>query len=98
MIRNVSVYFTPEYTIYSDFMVIKNHLEKLMLILSNILLDKYNYDLLASKQELRLEYNNKEFFISINMHKVKNKLEVNCVNITSECDNSLSLDCILQNF
>ncbi len=30
------------------------------------------------------------------MHKVKNKLEVNCVNITPECDNSSSLNCISQ--
>ena len=94
--RNVPVYFASRCTIYSDFMVIKNYLGKLMLILPNTLLDKYNYDLLASKRELRLECNGKEFFIPINMHKVKNKLEVNCVNITSECDNSLSLDCISQ--
>ena len=67
-----------------------------MLILPNTLLDKYNYDLLASKRELRLECNGKEFFIPINMHKVKNKLEVNCVNITPECDNFSSLDYILQ--
>ena len=67
-----------------------------MLILSNMLLDKYNYDLLASKWELRLECNGKEFFIPINMHKVKNKLEVNCTNITPECDNSMIMDCISQ--
>ncbi len=68
-----------------------------MLILPNTLLDKYNYDLLASKRKLRLECNGKEFFISINMHKVKNKLEVNCANITPECDDSSTSDCISQN-
>ncbi len=94
--RNVPVYFASRCTIYSDFMVIKNYLGKLMLILPNTLLDKYNYDLLASKWELRLECNGKEFFIPINMHKVKNKLKVNCVNITPEFDNSSSLDCISQ--
>ena len=83
--RNVPVYFAPGCTIYSDFAVIKNHLGKPMLILPNTLLDKYNYDLFASKRELRLECNGKEFFIPINMHKVKNKLEVNCANITPEC-------------
>ena len=67
-----------------------------MLILPNTLLDKYNYDLLASKRELRLECNGKEFFILINMHKVKNKLEVNCVNITPECNDSLTSDIISQ--
>ena len=67
-----------------------------MLILPNMLLDKYNYDLLASKRELRLECNGKEFFIPINMHKVKNKLEVNCANITPECDASSTSDRISQ--
>ncbi len=86
--RNVPVYFAPGCTIYSDFAVIKNHLGKPMLILPNTLLDKYNYDLLASKRELRLECNGKEFFIPINMHKVKNKLEVNCATTTSKCDES----------
>jgi hypothetical protein len=59
---------------------------KLMLILLNTLLDKYNYDLLASKRQLRLECNGKEFFISINMHKIKNKLEVNCAITSPKCD------------
>src|SRR5256884_3815898 len=95
--RNIPVYFAPGCTIYSDFAVIKNHLGKPMLILPNTLLDKYNYDLLASKRELRLDSNGKEFFIPINMHKVKNKLEVNCANITPECDNSSTSDCISQN-
>ena len=30
------------------------------------------------------------------MHKVKNKLEVNCANITPECDDSSTLNCISQ--
>src|SRR5207248_11350263 len=94
--RNVPVYFAPRCTIYSNFAVIKNHLGKPMLILPNTLLDKYNYDLLASKWELRLECNGKEFFIPINMHKVKNKLEVNCANITLECDTSSIPDNISQ--
>ena len=80
--------------IYADFAVVKY--PKPMLILPNTLLDKYNYDLLASKRELRLECNDKEFFIPINMHKVKNKLEVNCANITPKCDTSLTLDNISQ--
>ena len=67
-----------------------------MLILPNTLLDKYNYDLLASKRELRLECNGKEFFIPINMHKVKNKLEVNCANVTPKCDTSSTLNNISQ--
>jgi hypothetical protein len=94
IVRNVPVNFAPGCTIYADFAVVKY--PKLMLILLNTLLDKYNYDLLASKWELRLECNGKEFFIPINMHKVKNKLEVNCANITPECDASSTSDRISQ--
>ncbi len=47
IVRNVPVNFTSRCTIYADFAVIKY--SKLMLILPNTLLDKYNYDLLASK-------------------------------------------------
>ncbi|PKK57643.1 hypothetical protein RhiirC2_721090 [Rhizophagus irregularis] len=54
-VRNVPVNFAPGCTIYADFAVVKY--PKLMLILPNTLLDKYNYDLLASKRELRLECN-----------------------------------------
>ena len=94
IVRNVSVNFTSRCTIYADFVVVKY--PKPMLILPNILLDKYNYDLFASKRELRLECNGQEFFIPINMHKVKNKLEVNCVTTTSKCDESSTLNCISQ--
>ena len=59
-----------------------------MLILPNTLLDKYDYDLLASKRELKLICNGKEYFIPINMHKVKNKLEVNCATVAQ---NNISL-------
>ncbi|CAB4492137.1 unnamed protein product [Rhizophagus irregularis] len=59
-VQNVPVNFASRCTIYADFAVVKY--PKLMLILPNTLLDKYNYDLLASKRELRLECNGKEFF------------------------------------
>src|SRR5947209_3201716 len=94
IVRNVLVNFAHGCTIYADFAVVKY--PKPMLILPNTLLDKYNYDLLASKRELRLECNDKEFFIPINMHKVKNKLEVNCVTTTFKCDESSTPDCISQ--
>ena len=88
IVKNVPVNFAPGCTIYADFAVVKY--PKPMLILPNTLLDKYNYDLLASKRELRLECNGKEFFIPINMHKVKNKLEVNCVSIASATPDCIS--------
>ena len=47
IVRNVPVNFAPGCTIYADFAVVKY--PKPMLILPNTLLDKYNYDLLASK-------------------------------------------------
>ena len=94
IVRNVPVNFAPGCTIYADFAVVKY--PKPMLILPNTLLDKYNYDLLASKRELRLECNGKEFFIPINMHKVKNKLEVNCATTIPECDDSSTPDKISQ--
>uniref|UniRef100_U9UK56 CCHC-type domain-containing protein n=1 Tax=Rhizophagus irregularis (strain DAOM 181602 / DAOM 197198 / MUCL 43194) TaxID=747089 RepID=U9UK56_RHIID len=57
-VRNVPVNFAPGCTIYADFAVVKY--PKPMLILPNTLFDKYNYDLLASKRELRLECNGQE--------------------------------------
>ena len=36
--------------------------------------------------ELKIPLNGKDYIILITMHKVKNKLEVNCANITSKCD------------
>jgi hypothetical protein len=87
-VRNVPVNFAPGCTIYADFAVVKY--PKPMLILPNTLLDKYNYDLLASKRQLRLECDGKEFFIPINMHKVKNKLEVNCISIASATPDCIS--------
>jgi len=47
IVKNVSVNFASRCTIYADFAVVKY--PKLMLILPNTFLDKYNYDLLASK-------------------------------------------------
>src|SRR5437763_16850696 len=61
-----------------------------MLILPNTLLDKYDYDLLASRRELKLVCNGKEYFIPINMHKVKNKLEVNCATVAQDGKSSVS--------
>jgi hypothetical protein len=45
--RNAPVYFATRCIIYSDFSVIKNHLVKPILILTNTLIDKYNYYLIA---------------------------------------------------
>jgi hypothetical protein len=94
IVRNVPVTFAPGCTIHSDFAVVKYR--KPMLILPNTLLDKYDYDLLASRRELKLVCDGEEYFIPINMHKVKNKLEINCA-IVSQDDKSLVSDQISQN-
>ena len=69
---------------------------KPMLIFSNSLLKKYRCAIDWDKDELKLHHNGKDFTISVIMHKVKNKLEVNCVNITSDCDDFSIPDCISQ--
>ena len=38
--------------------------------------------------ELKIPLNGKDYIISVTMHKVKNKLEVNCTNIIPKCDAS----------
>ena len=57
IVRNVPINFARGCTICSDFAVVKY--PKPMLILPNTLLDKYDYDLLASKRELKLVCNGK---------------------------------------
>jgi hypothetical protein len=71
-------------TIYEDFVVVKY--SKPMLIFSNSLLKKYRCAIDWDKDELKLHHNGKDFTIPVTMHKVKNKLEVNCVTTTPECD------------
>ncbi|PKK57940.1 hypothetical protein RhiirC2_797132, partial [Rhizophagus irregularis] len=47
--------------------------------------------------ELKISHNSKDLItIPVTMHKVKNKLEVNCATTTSECNESSTPDCILQ--
>ncbi|CAG8849585.1 8750_t:CDS:2, partial [Racocetra persica] len=38
----------------------------------------------------------KDYIIPVTMHKVKNKLEVNCTNITPDCDDFSTLNNISQ--
>ena len=67
-----------------------------MLILSNPLLKKYKCAIDWDKDELKISHNGKDLIIPVTMHKVKNKLEVNCVTTTPECDESSIPDCISQ--
>ena len=69
---------------------------KLTLIFSNQLLKKYNCAIDWKTNELKIHLNGKDYIISDTMHKIKNKLKVNCANITPKCDNSTVLDKISQ--
>ena len=94
VIHKLPITLAPECTIYEDFIVVKH--SKLMLIFSNSLLKKYKCAIDWDKNEFKISHNGKDIIIPVTMHKVKNKLEVNCVNITPECDDSSTPDCILQ--
>jgi hypothetical protein len=94
VVHDLPITLAPGCTIYEDFVVVKY--SKPMLIFSNSLLKKYRCAIDWDKDELKLHHNGKDFTIPVTMHKVKNKLEVNCANITPDCDDSLIPDCISQ--
>src|SRR5581483_2531516 len=95
VVYDLPITLASGYTIYKDFLVVKY--SKPMLIFSNSLLKKYRCAIDWKKDELKLHHNGKDFTIPVTMHKVKNKLEVNCLNIIPECDDSMILDYISQN-
>ena len=84
IVRNLPITLAPGCTIHEDFVVVDYH--KLTLIFSNQLLKKYGCAVDWNTNELKIHLNEKDYIIPVTMHKVKNKLEVNCANITSECD------------
>ena len=84
VIHNLLITLAPEFTIYEDFIVIKY--SKPMLIFLNPLLKKYKCAINWNKDELKIPHNGRDLIIPVTMHKVKNKLEVNCATTTPECD------------
>ncbi len=84
----------PGCTIHEDFVVVDYH--KLMLIFSNQLLKKYGCAVDWNTNELKIPLNGKDYIIPVTMHKVKNKLEVNCVTTTSECNGLSAPDKVSQ--
>ena len=94
VVHDLPITLAPGCTIYEDFLVVKY--SKPMLIFSNSLLKKYRCAIDWDKDELKLHHNGKDFTIPVTMHKVKNKLEVNCANVTSKCDASSTPDKISQ--
>ena len=93
VVHNLPITLASGFTIYKDFIVVKY--SKLMLIFLNPLLKKYKCTINWNKNKLKIPYNGKNYIIPIIMHKVKNKLEVNCANITSEYNDFSTSDCIL---
>ena len=86
VVRKLPITLAPGCTIHEDFIVVKYH--KPTLIFSNQLLKKYNCAMDWKTNELKIPLNGKDYIIPVTMHKVKNKLEVNCANITPKCDAS----------
>src|SRR6185369_13790176 len=66
----------PGFTICEDFVVVR--VSKPTLIFPNPLLKKYKCAIDWEKDELKIPFNEKNHIIPVTMHKVKNKLEVNC--------------------
>ncbi|GES95095.1 hypothetical protein GLOIN_2v1886689 [Rhizophagus clarus] len=94
IVRNLPITLAPGLTIYEDFIVVDYH--KPTLIFSNQLLKKYKCAMDWDTNELKISLNGKDYIIPVTMHKVKNKLEVNCATTTSKCDESSTPDCISQ--
>ena len=94
VVRNLPVTLAPGCTIHEDFIVVKYKM--LTLIFSNQLLKKYKCTMDWNTNELKISLDGKDYIIPVTNHKVKNELEVNCANITSECDDSSAPDCISQ--
>jgi len=94
VVHNLPITLAPGFTIYEDFIVVKY--SKPMLIFSNPLLKKYGCVIDWNKDELKIPHNGKDLIIPVTMHKLENKLEVNRATTTPECNDSLTLDKILQ--
>ena len=54
------------------------------MIFPNPLLKKYKCAIDWGKDELKIPFNGKDHIIPVTMHKVKNKLEVNCVTASQD--------------
>ena len=94
VVHNLPITLAPGFTIYEDFIVVKY--TKPMLIFSNPLLKKYKCAIDWDKEELKIPHNGKDLIFPVTMHEVKNKLEVNCANVTPECDDLPAPDKISQ--
>jgi len=86
--RNFPITFPPGFTIREDFVVVR--VPKPTLIFPNPLLKKYKCAIDWGKDELKIPFNGKDHIIPVTMHKVKNKLEVNCATVAQDDKPSVS--------
>ncbi len=93
MVYNVPLTLAPGCVFHLDFAVIEY--DKSMVILSNPFLYRHKYQILGDKDLLKINCNGKDFYIPVTMHKVENKLEVNCAT-ASQDDKPLVSDQISQ--
>lgn len=84
VVRKLPITLSPSCTIHEDFVVVKH--SKPMLIFSNPLLKKYDCAIDWKKEELKIHFNGEDFIFPVTMHKVKNKLDVNCATVTQNTD------------
>src|SRR6185369_15979848 len=91
--RNFPITFPPGFTIREDFVVVR--VPKPTLIFPNPLLKKYKCAVDWGNDKMKIHYNGEDFIIPVTMHKVKNKLEINCA-IASQDDKPLVSDQISQ--
>ncbi|CAB5186437.1 unnamed protein product [Rhizophagus irregularis] len=100
VVHNLPITLSPGCTIHEDFVVVKY--PKPMLIFANPLLKKYRCAIDWDKNELKIPHNGKDLIIPVTMHKVKNKIEVNCASVASPAplqgrvDKSIIPDCVSQ--
>ncbi|RHZ87822.1 hypothetical protein Glove_30g146 [Diversispora epigaea] len=102
--RNLPITFPPGFTIREDYIVVSIHVPKIdfgflsivvrtpkpILLFPNPHLKKYKCAMDWDKDELKIPFNGKNHIISVNMIKIKNKLEVNCTTATRDNKSSTS--------
>jgi hypothetical protein len=91
--RNFPITFPSGFTMREDFVVVR--VPKPTLIFPNPLLKKYKCTVDWGNDKMEIHYNDKKYIIPVVMHRVKNKLEVNCAT-TSQNDKPLISDQISQ--
>jgi len=90
----IPILFLPDCTLSEKFVVIKHH--KPLLAFSNPFIKKHKCIIDWDKDELKMPLDGKEYVIPVTMHRVSNKLEVNCVSKDTDSgdDEELKKSCV----